>query len=264
MYILNQGEFLGHISRRFDTHQGLTLIETVYHTYVYQGSHFHQNTHLTLFLQGGTFEKRKHLSDDVRPGNLRFYYSGEIHQNLNTRFPSKNINLDISADFFSKQQLDEADIDRALVKNPHARAILLKMYKEALLPDRFSNDSILMLFHQLIDPTTSFQRKKKPAWVIQLNELLQDCWSEPTSLAELSRILKVNPITISKHFPRYFGCTLSEYIRRVKVSRALQRIRQPAVSLTALAYECGFADQSHFTRILKEQTGFLPKQLQKL
>ena len=82
MHTLNQGEFLGHISRRFDTHQGLALVETRYHTSVYQGRHFHQNTHLTLFLQGGTFEKRKHLSYVVRPGDLHFYYSGEIHQNL--------------------------------------------------------------------------------------------------------------------------------------------------------------------------------------
>ena len=91
-----------------------------------------------------------------------------------------------------------------MVKNPHARAILLKIYKEALLPDHFSTDSILMLFHQLIDPISSLQAKKRPAWVSQLNELLQDCWSEPTSLSVLARLLNLNPITISKQFSPLF------------------------------------------------------------
>lgn len=263
MHNLKQGEFLGHVSQRLDTQQGLTFVETVYHTHVYQGPHTHPNSHLTLFLQGGTFEKRKHLSQAVTPGHLLFYYSGELHQNLNTQFPSKNINLDISAEFFTQQALTEASLDRAIHQNPHCRAVLLKMYKETQWTDHSSADSIIMLFHQLVEPISRRSVKKQPAWVNQLRDMLLDTWQQTPLLAELASALKVHPITISKQFPRYFGCTLSEYSRRIKVARAVERIRQPAISLTALAHECGFADQSHFIRVFKAQTGFLPQEFQK-
>ncbi|WP_080059378.1 helix-turn-helix transcriptional regulator [Spirosoma aerolatum] len=263
MHHLRQGEFLGHISQRFDTQQGLALIETVYHTQVYQGPHAHHNSHLTLFLQGGTFERRKHFNQAVTPGHLLFYYSGELHQNLNTQFPSKNLNLDISADFFAQQELSEARLEQAIHQNPYCRAILLRMYKEAQWMDPSSAESITSLAHQLVEPSSGRFSQKRPAWVNQLRDLLRDTWSQTPCLREIGNELKLNPITISKQFPRYFGCTLSEYSRRLKVGRAIARIRQPAVSLTALAYECGFADQSHFIRVFKEQTGFLPQEFQK-
>jgi AraC family transcriptional regulator len=47
-------------------------------------------------------------------------------------------------------------------------------------------------------------------------------------------------------------------MRRLKVERALTLIHQPGTSLAAVAYECGFADQSHFGRVFREMTGFQP------
>ncbi|MFV8347795.1 AraC family transcriptional regulator [Flavobacterium sp. ZB4P13] len=37
-----------------------------------------------------------------------------------------------------------------------------------------------------------------------------------------------------------------------------------SASLTDISFECGFADQSHFIRTFKQQTGFLPKKFQNL
>jgi AraC family transcriptional regulator len=41
-------------------------------------------------------------------------------------------------------------------------------------------------------------------------------------------------------------------------------LKNTRLSLTEIAYTCGFADQGHFTRTFKAATGFLPKTFRKI
>jgi len=103
-----------------------------------------------------------------------------------------------------------------------------------------------------------------PPWILQLKTLLLDRWDETPALEELSLILGVHPVTISRYFPLYFNCSLGEYMRKIKIEKAIQMIQTRQMPLTAIAHACGFFDQSHFTRTFKQVTGFLPKQFQQL
>ena len=53
-------------------------------------------------------------------------------------------------------------------------------------------------------------------------------------------------------------------MRRIKIERSLALIESNQTNLTEIGFQCGFADQSHFIRTFKNQTGFSPKQFQKL
>lgn len=99
-----------------------------------------------------------------------------------------------------------------------------------------------------------------PKWVGQISELLRDRWNEHVSLQALSLETGVHPVTISRYFPRYFGGTLSDYMRKLRVKNTLSMIKNTSHKLTRIAYEAGFADQAHFTKAFKEVTGFLPKE----
>lgn len=98
----------------------------------------------------------------------------------------------------------------------------------------------------------------------RLKEILQDEWNQNHSLSDLSIRLGVHPVTISKYFSRYFGCTFGEYMRKIRVDRSLFFIRNTHYSLTEIAFLCGFSDQSHFIRVFKQYTGLYPKYFQKL
>ncbi|MCV9928689.1 helix-turn-helix transcriptional regulator [Flavobacterium sp. LS1R49] len=265
MYNLEKEIYLGNSKNVYNKSEGISIIETEYQNKVYEGWHSHENAHITLFLKGGTIEKRKKENFSVSPGTVLFYHSDELHLNQNTLFPSKNINIEIS-----KNHLNEFDITEELLKIGTANTVktkllILKIYNECLIGDAFSKDSIHMLFTDLASNKNYLdQFSKCPNWVYPLYELLNDCWNENPSLNELSKILNINPISISKHFPKYFGCTLGEYVRRLKINRSLTLIQKPSASLTEISFECGFADQSHFIRTFKQQTGFLPKKFQNL
>ncbi|OXA94117.1 helix-turn-helix domain-containing protein [Flavobacterium hercynium] len=265
MYELEKEKYLGNTKNNFNTTQGISVIETEYQNKVYEGWHSHNNAHITLFLKGGTTEKRKNFSETVGAGSLLFYHSDELHLNQNTLFPSKNINIEIEENLLKELQISEAVIEKSLQNEALTKFLILKIYKETFVADTFSNDTITMLFSQLSNSHQHLSKlEKSPFWVKSLQELLNDCWNENPNLHDLAQVLQLNPITISKHFPKYFGCTLGEYMRRIKINRSLSLIQSNHTNLTEIGLECGFADQSHFIRTFKNQTGFLPKQFQKL
>ncbi|KAF2336329.1 helix-turn-helix domain-containing protein [Flavobacterium daemonense] len=265
MYELEKETYLGNTKNIFKTREGIAVVETEYQNKVYEGWHSHNNAHITLFLKGGTTEKRKNFSETVGPGSLLFYHSDELHLNQNTLLPSRNINIEIEENLLKELFISEAQIEKSIQNSVHAKSLILKIFKESQAADHFTNDNVKMLFAQLSNTNEHLERfEKSPFWVKSLKELLNDCWNENPNLNELAQILNLNPISISKHFPRYFGCTLGEYMRRIKINRSLSLIHSNEINLTEVALECGFADQSHFIRTFKNQTGFLPKQFQKL
>jgi AraC family transcriptional regulator len=225
--------------------------------------HAHVNPHLTLLLQGGTLEKRQRGQYERRTGDAVFFHAGEGHQNSRTLLPSKNINLEFGADFLHAYGISEAAMGEALKRSPDTPFLPLRVYTELQAGDACSAESIAMLVLNVLGPASCGHRARPP-WVRQVEEMLGDCWNQPVSLPELATAAGVHPVTLSKCFPRYFGSTLGQYLRKLRISRALALIQNTPLSLTQVAYECGFYDQIHFTRTFRQCTGMLPKAFKKM
>ncbi|MGI4742126.1 MAG: helix-turn-helix transcriptional regulator [Janthinobacterium lividum] len=100
-----------------------------------------------------------------------------------------------------------------------------------------------------------------PAWAGQLRELIQDHLDTNLSLrlTEAAEALQVNPTYLSREFARYFdNLSFGEYIRKLRIEKALQLLDTTRYSVGEIAYLTGFSDQSHFTRIFKQHTGQSP------
>jgi AraC family transcriptional regulator len=265
MYQLEKENYLGNSNKKISNAQGISIIETEYKQKVFEGWHSHKNAHLTLFLKGGTIEKRKTKTHSVSSGTVLFYHSDELHLNQDTLFPSKNINIEIDETHFKEFKITEDILNISAANIIKTKLLILKIYNESLIRDDFSSDSINMLLSDYASSNNYFEQFLKcPNWVHLLYELLNDCWNENPNLNDLSKILNINPISISKHFPKYFGCTFGEYMRRLKVDRSINFIQNSSHSLTEIGLICGFSDQSHFIRTFKQQTGFLPNFFKKI
>jgi AraC family transcriptional regulator len=264
MIRLETGQFLG-ASKRCYHADGIVISEAEYDQRVYEGWHSHENHHVSLIVRGGNREQRRNEEFEASPGKILFYRSGELHRNVHTLHPSKNINIEIQDTFLSQYQIDLSKSVQTPFHYPDAQLCLLKIYNECRMNDAHTITSIHGLVLQMF--TVSQPQKKEirlPRWIHSLREIIHDRWDEMLTLKELSASLQVHPVTISKCFPKYFSCTLGDYMRRVKVAKALPLIQEPHRNLTDIAYRCGFADQSHFTRTFKASTGLLPNEYRKL
>ncbi|BBP83930.1 hypothetical protein PHLH8_35720 [Pseudomonas sp. Pc102] len=64
------------------------------------------------------------------------------------------------------------------------------------------------------------------------------------------------------HFARAFKCTTGmtpqDWLRRQRLARAKELIRNSDLSLTRISLECGFYDQAHFSRLFTRAEGVNP------
>lgn len=107
-------------------------------------------------------------------------------------------------------------------------------------------------------------KKKTPGWVQELKEIIQDQVDINLNLTEISKSLDINSSYLSREFSRHFdNLSFGEYIRKLRVQKAIELIKLNTHSLTEIAYLTGFSDQSHFTRVFKQHTGKNPSAFKK-
>ena len=107
---------------------------------------------------------------------------------------------------------------------------------------------------------------RQPQWVIELKEMIQDQMDAQMSVdfKKLSSQLELNPSYLSREFSRYFDdLNFGDYVRKKRIEKAIELMKNPRISLTEISYLTGFSDQSHFTRIFRKQLGESPSQFRK-
>jgi AraC-like DNA-binding protein len=107
---------------------------------------------------------------------------------------------------------------------------------------------------------------KIPAWALELKTIIQDQIDTnlALSLTGISNELNVNPAYVSREFSKYFdNLSFGEYIRKLRIEKAIVYMETSDYSLSEIAYLTGFSDQSHFTRIFKVETGSTPANFKK-
>lgn len=99
-------------------------------------------------------------------------------------------------------------------------------------------------------------------WLSRVRDWLHDD-PDAHDLSGLAAAAGVHRVHLSRSFTRHYGLPPSLYRLRCKVSRALADLVGGA-SLAAAAQTGGFADQAHFTRATRRQTGLTPSHLRTL
>jgi AraC-like DNA-binding protein len=81
------------------------------------------------------------------------------------------------------------------------------------------------------------------------------------NVKEIERTLNVNRKTLARQFRKQIGVSITDYRRILRFRDAVKLHSGTDESLTKLAYETAFSDQSHFIKDMKKLTGDSPKKL---
>ncbi len=98
-----------------------------------------------------------------------------------------------------------------------------------------------------------------PPWLRQARELLREQCALSASIAEIAATVQVHPVHLTRTFRRFFRCTPGEYLRACRLERAAALLVQTRKSLSEIAFESGFADQSHFSKAFARDFRMSPR-----
>lgn len=258
MQQLSHGIFFGHTDRTLHL-DGVTITDTEY-THAWVDWHYHEHAYYTFILAGKVQERNKKEEYRCTRGSLLFHHWQEAHCNTKPSGYTRGLQVELHPHWLQQYGTAYRDLQGSLqLQHPDARLHFYRIFRESLICDAASETEIHRLL--LSVPGCAAEPRQQgptPSWVARARELMHDCCTESISLNALSAILGVHPVHLSRSFVRYFGCGFSTYMRKARVAKALSLMYSTELSLTAIAFCCGFADQSHFIRCFKAFTGQLP------
>jgi AraC family transcriptional regulator len=223
--------------------------------------HSHSTSNLIYTVAGTHWSGQSRGGDICAPGTVRFLPAGEPHENY---FPvgCRSIEIVLRQPILElAAELGQTICASGELAHPSASALGARLYREFRRRDDASLLDIEALTLQLL--LTSGQeatphRSSAPPWLLRIREMLREEEHPGLTLAELSRCVGRHPVQISRQFHRHFGCTISEYMRRVRIGRAQSLLSRTDLEVSEIALACGFWDQSHFTTTFRRLTGVPP------
>lgn len=266
MKFLPAGQFYGQTNQKLQLN-GLTITDTEY-SYVFIDWHYHEHSHFELTMRGDTCAGNSRETFYCSADTLLFHNCKEPHYNVKAAGMTRGFQLEIAPEWGAQFELSLPTLpDSTKVLHPGVKLLFYNIYKEAKLAD---DVSVLSIDASLLNMLTTMRgearraENHRPAWVKAMDELLRENFMQPPLLQTLASELNLHWAHLSREFPRYFHCNFGTYIRQIRIEKSLALLRDKRLSLTDIALQCGFADQSHFIRCFREFLGVTPKAFRKL
>ena len=109
--------------------------------------------------------------------------------------------------------------------------------------------------------TIENQRNSRPPLVFsKVLEFIGKNLHRDISRDDAAHYAAVSPGRLTQVLKEHVGRSFTELLRQCRIQRASDLLRMSERTIAEIADECGFCDQSYFTRVFQEMKGMTPKQ----
>ena len=147
-------------------------------------------------------------------------------------------------------------------KRPFLRVVQTVLAEDSNMEELTEN--VYEVIAALSIKTRELKLPTPPRWLREARENLHDTYTEGIRLASLAENAGVNPVYFARQFRRFFGCSVGRYIRQLQFQAATELLTQADINLAEVAYQIGFSDQSHLSRIFLNEFGITPGYFRKI
>jgi AraC family transcriptional regulator, exoenzyme S synthesis regulatory protein ExsA len=93
-----------------------------------------------------------------------------------------------------------------------------------------------------------------------LEDVMHNNYAFNLSLAEYARLACKSVPTFKREFKKVFNDSPAKWVAKKRLDMAAQLLQNTSLSIGAVGFECGFENQTHFSRVFKEKLGLSPLQ----
>lgn len=239
-----------------------TLSERFYPPFFKTPEHAHENALFCLVLKGNYTETYGRKRRECVPSTALFHASDDPHAEHFHAQGGHSFIVEINQNWIRKirEQMNfpNVTIDFRSGNLPYLGA---KLYREFQKFDAFSPLIVEGLMLEITGETARqiFSRKHhRPLWLKRVENYLHERFTESFSLDELASFAEIHPVHLAQTFRKFHQTTIGDYLRRLRLKNALRHLSETNKTLAEIAFDNGFADQSHFTRLFKREFGTTP------
>jgi AraC family transcriptional regulator len=259
---LHPGFFYGTTERRYDL-EGLTLAETVYPAGLVIPPHEHANAFFCLLLEGHCTQSCDSRTSTGGPLTLTAYPAALAHANRWHDTGGRALHVEFAQPWLERLRGRTAVLDRPADYEGGPPVWLAKrLVAECRQQDDVSALAVEGLVLELLAACSrspaEVRHANAPRWLKRVRDLLRGHFSENLALGQVAAAVGVSADHLARTFRHYQGCTLGEYVRRLRVEASCRRLAGSESPLVQVALDAGFADQSHFTKTFKRYMGVTP------
>ena len=247
----------------------VTHIHTRYNMVI----HWHEECELIKIIKGNFELKINTNIYSLKEGDVVFINSGEIHSGIPKSCIYECLVFDIS--FLKRERSFTNSFLNSLINfekeikvlyTYEDKAILeiiseiFKIIKEKKSGYDMKLFGLFYYFLGLIEEKDLFNtkinishnNKKKILQLKKILTLIQKKYMYNLTLEDLSTSVNMNTNYFCKFFKELTNKTPMEYLNYYRVECAKEKLKESNLSITEIAYDCGFNDISYFTKVFKK------------
>ncbi|MFU0505255.1 helix-turn-helix domain-containing protein [Pseudaminobacter sp. NGMCC 1.201702] len=197
------------------------------------------------------------------PASLIFHAPGQVYSARTSDAGSLCLTVDVDPAAFESASYPIHDFERFdVARRPPPHWLAFQLRRELDIADDLSAISVADIVFALLaelDDRPGLEARGAPApWLARVREQIDDEFYRHHTLVSLARMAGVHHVHLARDFRRRFGCTVGHYIRQRRVEFACHRLTTSQNPLSEIAFDAGFADQSHFTNTFRQLVGMPP------
>lgn len=257
---LKAGEHYGPV---FHTRHTETAVfsETVYQRSISLPEHSHELGFFTLILDGFYSETRGSTSVVYSPRTVLWRQAEQSHKDKIEAASSRFFFVEIGRTFAERLDQCERVPDHLFEKNGPLTWMASRLRSEIIAGDASSPlivDGITLEMLGLLVRSGYSNERRAPRWLGRVISRLNEEYAQTVSSERLAADAGVHPVHLASVFRKFQNETVGDYLQKRRVERALELLADKNIPLVEIALQCGFADQSHFTRVFRRRVGMTP------
>lgn len=240
----------------------LTLTDTLHAPGSRIPDHTHDVASICLTLAGQGLEIIDGASVSTLPGGVIVRGANIRHSDQYGAVPHHGFMIELEDKWLQTcRQVRSVFEGYRYFANGPVPALVLRMYRESRVKDTVVPLIVEGLMLELLGHASRSLFKppvRLPGWLTQARDLLHARFNDSLNLVDIANVVGVHPTHLARTFKRHYRTTIGEYLRGLRLDWATRQLSDTEDSIAEIAAAAGFYDQSHFSHLFKQHTGFTP------
>ena len=222
--------------------------------------HFHSDDYLCYIINGSFRASSENKCETFEMGEFFIQPAGMKHNNNFLSQTADCINFSFNDKYLKLYNIELLFDSFRKIQSYQMNKIMGKIIKENISSDDFSAiivESLLIDLLGSLGKEIIVSRYENPKWFKAIIEYLHDDYANKYKLEDLAQVANIHPSYLVNAFKNITNTTIGEYLRIIRIRRVCSLLTSE-LSIAQIAYDCGFADQSHLSRSFKKVTGLTP------